>query len=138
MRKSLQSYRKVSLDSEISVASPHRIIQMMFAGALQRIAQSRYAIDNHDLQNKGIYIGKAIGIINGLNNSLNMDADDNGDVAKNLNNLYDFMLRRITEANINNDAKALDDVSEILRTIKEGWDQIPTDEHHIDSYAGVL
>ncbi|MCL1057831.1 flagellar export chaperone FliS [Shewanella gelidimarina] len=135
MRRSLQSYRKVSLDSEISVASPHRIIQMMFDGALQRLAQSRYAIENNDLQSKGVYVGKAIGIITGLNNSLNMDAG--GDVSQNLSDLYDFMLRRITEANANNDAKALDDVSDILRTIKEGWDAIPSDKHHIDSYAGM-
>ncbi|GIU36113.1 flagellar export chaperone FliS [Shewanella schlegeliana] len=136
MRSSLQSYRKVSLESEIAVASPHRIIQMMFDGALQRIAQSRYAIENNDLANKGIFIGKAIGIITGLNNSLNMEAG--GDVAKNLNDLYDFMLRRISEANLNNDVKALDDVSAIIRTIKEGWDAIPADKHHIDSHANAI
>lgn len=133
MRSALQSYRKVSIESEIAVASPHRIIQMMFDGALQRIAQSRYAIEKNDLANKGLYIGKAIGIINGLNNSLNMDAG--GDIAQNLNDLYDFMLRRISEANINNDVEALDDVSDIIKTIKEGWDAIPSDKHHIDSYA---
>lgn len=136
MRKSLQSYRKVSLDSEIAVASPHRIIQMMLDGALQRIAQSRYAIENNDLTNKGIFIGKAIGIITGLNNSLNMEAE--GEIANNLNDLYDFMLRRITEANLTNDVKALDDVSEIIRTIKEGWDAIPADKHHIDSHASAI
>ncbi|PKH55720.1 flagellar protein FliS [Shewanella sp. Choline-02u-19] len=136
MRSSLQSYRKVSLDNEISIATPHRIIQMMFDGALQRIAQSRYAIENNDIQNKGLYIGKAIGIITGLNNSLNMDAS--ADISKNLSDLYDFMLRRITEANVNNDVNALDDVSNIIRTIKEGWDAIPADKHHIDSHAGAM
>ncbi|MCL1145269.1 flagellar export chaperone FliS [Shewanella sp. 10N.261.52.F9] len=136
MRSSLQSYRKVSLDSEISVASPHRIIQMMFDGALQRLAQSRYAIENNDLANKGVFIGKAIGIITGLNNSLNMEAG--GDIAQNLSDLYDFMLRRISEANINNDVQAIDDVSEIIRTIKEGWDAIPADKHHIDSHASAI
>ncbi|MPY24908.1 flagellar export chaperone FliS [Shewanella psychropiezotolerans] len=132
MRKSLQSYRKVSLESEISVASPHRVIQMMFEGALQRLAQSRYAIENNDLQNKGVYIGKAIGIVNGLNNSLNMD--EGGDISSNLSDLYDFMLRRISEANINSDVQAIDDVCEILRTIKEGWDAIPVEQHHIVSH----
>ncbi|GIU50848.1 flagellar protein FliS [Shewanella sairae] len=136
MRSSLQSYRKVSLENEILVASPHRIIQMMFDGALQRIAQSRYAIENRDLANKGIFIGKAVGIITGLNNSLNMEAG--GEIAQNLTDLYDFMLRRISEANMNNDVAALDDVSDILRTIKEGWDAIPADKHHIDSHASNL
>lgn len=80
MRGSLQSYRKVSLESEISVASPHRIIQLMFNGALERIAQSRYAIEQGDQSSKGIFINKAIGIITGLSNSLNMEAG--GEIAK--------------------------------------------------------
>lgn len=133
MRGSLQSYRKVSLESEITVASPHRIIQLMFAGALQRLAQSRYAIEQNDLANKGIYINKAIGIITGLSNSLNMD--EGGQIAKNLSELYDFMLRKISEANLNNDAKAIDDVCDILRTIKEGWDAIPADKHNVSSHS---
>ncbi|NKF50215.1 flagellar export chaperone FliS [Shewanella sp. WXL01] len=131
MRGSLQSYRKVSLESEIAVASPHRIIQMMFSGALERLAQARFAIERNDIENKGIFIGKAIGLINGLNNSLNMD--EGGDIPVNLSRLYDFMLIKLSEANINNDVKAIDDVSEILRTIKEGWDAIPNDEHHMSS-----
>ncbi|MDO6774744.1 flagellar export chaperone FliS [Shewanella sp. 3_MG-2023] len=133
MRGSIQSYRKVSLDSEIAVASPHRIIQMMFDGALLRLAQSRYAIENNDTASKGVFINKAIGIINGLNGSLNMDDTDS--VASNLAELYDFMLRRITEANLNNDVAAIDDVTSILRTIKEGWDAIPQDMHHMTSEA---
>ncbi|MGI1944574.1 flagellar export chaperone FliS [Shewanella morhuae] len=133
MRGSLQSYRKVSLESEITVASPHRIIQLMFAGALQRLAQSRLAIEQRDLSNKGIYIGKAIGIINGLNNSLDMDTG--GQIARNLSDLYDFMLRKISEANLNNDVQAIDDVCDILRNIKEGWDAIPADKHHMSAHT---
>ena len=133
MRGSLQSYRKVSLDSEITVASPHRIIQLMFAGALQRLAQARYAMEQNELVNKGVYIGKAVSIIIGLQNSLNMDAG--GQIAKNLSDLYDFMLRKITEANLNNDVKAIDDVCEVLRTINEGWDAIPADKHNISAHS---
>lgn len=131
MRSSLQSYRKVSVDTEIAMASPHRIIQMMFAGALERLAQSRFAIERNDIANKGIYIGKAIGLINGLNNSLNMDAG--GEISANLSRLYEFMLVRVSEANINNDVTAIDDVSYILKNIKEGWDAIPAVEHNISS-----
>ncbi|BCV29010.1 flagellar export chaperone FliS [Shewanella algae] len=132
MRGSLQSYRKVSLESEISVASPHRVIQLMFNGALERIAQSRYAIEQGDQSSKGIFINKAIGIITGLSNSLNMEAG--GEIAKNLSNLYDFMLRRISEANLNNDVQALDDVAAVLRDIKEAWDAIPADKHHLTAH----
>ncbi|WP_351088361.1 flagellar export chaperone FliS [Shewanella sp. S1-49-MNA-CIBAN-0167] len=133
MRSSLKSYRKVSLDSEISVASPHRIIQMMFAGGLERLAQSRYAIENRDMNNKGLFIGKAIGIVNGLNNSLNMDEGD--EIAGNLSQLYDFIIMKVTEANLKNDTQAIDDAVAVLRTLKEGWDAIPQDMHHLTSEA---
>ncbi|MCE9686689.1 flagellar export chaperone FliS [Shewanella sp. AS16] len=136
MRGSLKSYRKVSLESEIAVASPHRIIQMMLSGALERLAQSRYAIEQKDYANKGIFIGKALGIISGLNSSLNMEAE--GQVANNLSDLYDFMLRRISEANMNNDVQAIDEVSDLVRTIKESWDAIPQEQHTLSSHADNL
>ncbi|GGQ26232.1 flagellar export chaperone FliS [Shewanella litoralis] len=133
MRGSMQSYRKVSVDSNMAVATPHRIIQMLLAGALERLAQAKLAMDKGDIANRGVLIGKAIGIVNGLNGSLNMDAG--ADVAGNLTQLYDYMLRRMTEANVNNDPQAIDDVVSILKTIKEGWDAIPQDQHHLTSEA---
>ncbi|MBB1268087.1 flagellar export chaperone FliS [Shewanella sp. SR44-3] len=131
MRGSMQTYRKVSVDSNLAVASPHRIIQMLFAGALERLAQAKWAIEQGDIEKRGIFMGKAIGIVAGLNSSLNMDAE--GDVAGNLNHLYDFMLRRMSEANVNSDPKAIDEVVSLLKTLKEGWDNIPQDKHHISA-----
>ncbi|WP_298770802.1 flagellar export chaperone FliS [uncultured Shewanella sp.] len=131
MRSSLQSYRKVSVESGISVASPHKIIQMLFAGALERLAQARCAIEQNDLAKKGEAIGKAISIVSGLNGSLNMEVE--GEVANNLNALYDFMLQQMSAANMNNDVKAIDDVMEILKVIKEGWDTIPPEMHQLSS-----
>ncbi|MGL4515731.1 MAG: flagellar export chaperone FliS [Shewanella sp.] len=129
MRGSLQSYRKVSLESQLADASPHKITQMLFAGALERLAQTRAAIEQGNMANKGVLIGKAIGIIQGLRNGLVMD--QGGELAKNLNDLYEFVLRRLGEANINNDPAALDDAATILRELKEAWDAIPADKHHI-------
>lgn len=131
MRSSLQSYRKVSVESGISVASPHKIIQMLFAGALERLAQARCAIEQKDLAKKGEAIGKAISIVSGLNGSLNMEVE--GEVANNLNALYDFMLQQMSAANMNNDVNAIDDVMGILKVIKEGWDTIPPEMHQLSS-----
>ncbi|QSX32728.1 flagellar export chaperone FliS [Shewanella avicenniae] len=131
MRGSIQSYRKVSLESQIADASPHKITQMLFSGALDRIAQSKSAMEQRDIATKGLLIGKAIGIIQGLKGTLVMDAG--GDIAANLANLYDFMVQRLTEANINNDPAALDDVSGLLREIKEAWDAIPPEMHNVTS-----
>ncbi|MCL1076625.1 flagella export chaperone FliS [Parashewanella spongiae] len=133
MRGSLQSYRKVSLDTQLADASPHKITQMLLAGALERVAQSKYAIEHNNTAAKGELIGKAIGIIQGLRNCLVMD--DDSEVGTNLSNLYEFMLASLTRANVENNAAILDDVSEVLRTIKEGWDAIPHDMHHITAHA---
>jgi flagellar protein FliS len=133
MRSSLRSYRKVSLESEIAVASPHRIIQMMFEGALQRIAQAKYAIQQKNHAQKGENIGKAISIIAGLSGSLDMDAGT--EISANLDSLYEYMLRRLSEANVANDVEMLEEVSALLRTIKEGWDAIPQDMHELTSEA---
>lgn len=131
MRGSLQSYRKVSLESQIADASPHKITQMLFSGALERIAQAKMSMERNDIAQKGLLIGKAIGIIQGLKGTLVMDAG--GDVAANLANLYDYMLRHLTEANINNDPQALEDVASLLREIKEAWDAIPVEQHNLTS-----
>lgn len=129
MRGSLQSYRKVSLESQLADASPHKITQMLFAGALERLAQSRAAIEQGNIADKGLLIGKAIGIIQGLRSALVMD--QGGELAKNLNQLYEFVIGRLSDANINNDALALDDAAVILRELKEAWDSIPADKHHL-------
>ncbi|RLV61555.1 flagella export chaperone FliS [Parashewanella curva] len=132
MRGSLQSYRQVSVNSQITEASPHKITQMLFAGALERIAQSRYAIENNDIAAKGLCIGKAIDIVEGLRSCLVMDDDELG---HNLEALYDFVINGLIQANLSNDTKMLNDVSEVLRTLKEGWDEIPEEMHHITAHA---
>lgn len=133
MRGSLKSYRKVSVESSLGVASPHRVIQMLFEGALSNIARSRYFIEQGDTANKGLHIGKAISIINGLDSSLHMEAG--GETASNLKSLYEFMIRELTQANLNNNLAALDEVSGLLRTIKEGWDAIPQAEHQLSAHG---
>jgi flagellar protein FliS len=61
--------------------------------------------------------------------------DEGGEIAGNLSQLYDFIILKITEANLNNDVKAIDDAMSVLRTLKEGWDAIPQDQHHLTSEA---
>ncbi|WP_025821648.1 flagellar export chaperone FliS [Shewanella marina] len=131
MRGSLQSYRKVSVESDLSVASPHRVIQMMLATALERLAQARHAIETNDYRHQGEYIGKAMAIVSSLNHCLDMEQGD--EIATNLHQLYDFMLQKMAEANLHKDVKALDDISFLLKEIKEAWDLIPKEQHHMSA-----
>ncbi|ODP99750.1 MULTISPECIES: flagellar export chaperone FliS [Salinivibrio] len=129
MRGSLQAYKKVSVDSQLSAASPHKVIQMLMAGAIERLIQGKAAMAQGDLSVKGERLGKALDIIINLRACLSMD--DGGEIANNLDALYDFMIRQVSEANLENKPEPIDDVIEILREIKSAWDQIPSEYHNL-------
>lgn len=82
-----------------------------------------------DIPMKGERLGKALDIIISLRSCLSMD--DGGEIASNLDALYDFMIRQISEANRDNLDAPIDDVIDILREIKSAWDQIPAEYHNI-------
>lgn len=123
MRKELNQYRQVGHLAEAAVADPHRLIQMLFEGALERIAVARGAMDQGNVRVKGEKLGQAIAIIGGLRSSL--DHGKGGPLADNLDALYDYMARRLLQGNMHNDPDALDEVIRLLREIKSGWDAIP-------------
>lgn len=118
----LRQYQKVGAQAQASEASPHRLVQMLMEGGLDRIAQAKGAMERKDIPNKGMLISKAIGIVGGLREGLDMQnsAHPLGD----LDNLYVYMMKRLAEANIKSDPKILDEVSNLLSTVKEGWDAI--------------
>lgn len=118
----LRQYQHVNRDAQVFEASPHRLIQMLIDGGLERIAQARGALERQQIHLKGELIGKAVAIIGGLREGLNLDAG--GELATNLDDLYDYMMRRLTEANLHNDPQRLEEVAGLLRQIKDGWDGI--------------
>lgn len=118
----MKQYQRVSVQSEVFEASPHRLIQMLMEGCLERIAQARGAIGRNLHAEKGELIGKAISIIGGLREPL--DHQVGGELSQNLDGLYDYMISRLLEANRANDVALLDEVSSLLREVKSGWDGI--------------
>ncbi|EIM14632.1 flagellar protein FliS [Pseudomonas chlororaphis O6] len=118
----LRQYQKIGAQAQTSEASPHRLVQMLMEGGLDRIAQAKGAMERKDIPNKGIFISKAIGIIGGLREGL--DLEKSPDTLGDLDSLYTYMMTRLTEANIKTDPKILDEVADLLRTVKEGWDAI--------------
>lgn len=118
----MNQYQRVSVHSEVFEASPHRLIQMLMEGALERIAQARGAIQRDKFAEKGELIGKSISIIGGLREPL--DHEVGGELSQNLDSLYEYMISRLLEANRGNDIAALDEVTRLLREVKTGWDAI--------------
>jgi flagellar secretion chaperone FliS len=118
----LRQYQKVGAQAQTSEASPHRLVQMLMEGGLDRIAQAKGAMERKDVPGKGELISKAIGIIGGLREGL--DLETSIESLGNLDNLYVYMMKRLAEANIKTDPKILDEVADLLRTVKDGWDAI--------------
>lgn len=119
----INQYNQVAVQSDIAYASPHRLIQMLMEGALEKISIAKGHMQRGETSAKGNTISWAISIINGLKMSL--DLDTGGDIARNLDDLYDYMTRRLVDANIEDDAAILDEVSSLLVEIKSAWDVIP-------------
>ncbi|UXI00588.1 flagellar export chaperone FliS [Photobacterium sp. TY1-4] len=129
MRGSLQAYKRVSVDSQLTSASPHRVISMLMAGAIERLIQGKAAMGQNNIAMKGERLGKALDIVISLRSCLSME--DGAEIAMNLDALYDYMIQQIYKANQENLDAPIDEVIDMLREIKSAWDQIPTEYHNM-------
>lgn len=121
--KAISAYTKIGVESGITAADPHKLISMLYQGALLAIANAKNGILRKDIAAKGKAISHAILIIdNGLNASL--DKDVGGELALNLSALYDYMSKRLLVANLNNDMEILDEVARLLGDLKGAWESI--------------
>lgn len=122
-RSAVNAYARVGVESGALSADPHKLITMLYQGALLAIANARNGMMRKDVALKGASISKAISIIeDGLNASL--DKKVGGELAQNLSSLYEYMGRRLLLANVNDDMTALDEVAGLLNDLKGAWDGI--------------
>ena len=117
MNYGLGAYKKTS----INTARKEEILLMLYEAAIKFCKKGIEAIENNEIAQKGEYIGKLQDIIMELNNSL--DHEVGGKVADELASLYDFIFYSSTQANINMDAKSLNDSLQVLLTLYEGWSE---------------
>ena len=120
--KGLRAYQQVNTQTSITDADPHRLIQLLYNGALERINMAKARMQAKDFEGKGKLISKAIEIIGGLRSFL--DFEKGGDLSARLEGLYDYMERTLLEANAKNDVAKLDEVASLLHSVKQGWDGI--------------
>ena len=117
-----RAYANVGLETGVNSAHPHRLITMLFEGALLAVAQARQGIRSNDIAARGRAISKAIQIVDeGLKASL---VDTGSELASNLRALYDYMGRRLLFASLKNDISALDEVTRLLTELKDAWNAI--------------
>ncbi|NHZ79454.1 flagellar export chaperone FliS [Massilia sp. CCM 8695] len=112
-------YHAVNLDAQTARASPVELVLLLTDGLLDELARARAHIVGKRYEQKAASIDKCVEIINGLSSSL--DFEQGGDVVENLATLYDFCAARLHGAGIKMDPVLLDEVVEILGTIRQGW-----------------
>jgi flagellar protein FliS len=127
-RTALNAYKTAKNEIVIDDASPHQLITMLLDGAIERVTAAVGAMDRREIAVSGASIGKAISIIDNLRVSL--DQHQGGQIAENLASLYEYMTRRLLEANATKDTAMLTEVAGLLKEIKVAWDQVPADLHH--------
>lgn len=121
--KATAAYINIGFESGVAGADSHKLIALLFQGALLAIANAKNSLLRKDIATKGAAISKAILIIGeGLQASL--DKKVGGELAQSLDQLYSYMIARLSLANVNNDVEILDEVSRLLNEIKGAWDAI--------------
>lgn len=122
-RHAANAYAQVGVQTGAMSASPHRLIVMLFDGARAAISRAKFQMADGNIAAKGDSLSKAIDIIeNGLRAVLDHEAG--GEVAGNLERLYEYMTRRLMLANLRNDVTLLDEVDSLLQNLAEAWAQI--------------
>ena len=114
--RQLQAYRT----NQVSTADPGTILLMLYQGAIDFLTRAKDSLERGDMAEKGVGINRALAIISEFLASLNFEVG--GEVARNLESLYLFMIDHIINANVANDPKPLEEAIALLRTLKEGWE----------------
>jgi flagellar protein FliS len=122
-RSAAREYVRVGASTAVTSADPHTLILMLMNGALDSMAAAKASMQRGAVDEKGRSLSRAIAIIDGLRASLDRSAGP--ELADNLDDLYDYMGRRLLQANVRDDTDAVDEVADLLREIRSAWEAIP-------------
>jgi len=136
-RSAAREYVQVGASTRVTSADPHTLILMLMNGALDFMASAKGSMQRGAVDEKGRSLSRAIAIIDGLRASLDRSAS--AELTDNLDDLYDYMGRRLLHANLRDDTAAVDEVAGLLREIRSAWEAIPPDlRQRADAPAATL
>jgi len=123
IHRSASAYQRVHVETAVSEADPHKLVELLLERLLQLVGTARAAMKQGQIATKGECISKAVRILDeGLKPALNLE--QGGDIAANLNGLYGYCVLRLSQANLKNDDAALADVVRVIEPIAQGWKQM--------------
>lgn len=110
------------MEENVNELTAHQVISLLLNGALERVSQAKACIRDGNEQDKVLLVQKILGIINGLRESLNMEAG--GEIAVNLDSLYSYMTERLQTCQEKEEMLALTEVGKLIENVRQGWDGI--------------
>jgi flagellar protein FliS len=117
------AYRDIGAGTAVDGASPHHLVSLLYGALADRIHAARGSLARGDVPAKAIAISSAVRIVEeGLAAPLNLK--DGGEVAARLADLYDYLVRRLTLANLHSDLALIDECDRLVKTLREAWDGI--------------
>ena len=117
--QALKAYAQIDIETSVNTATPLQLIIILYDGALSAISAAKGQMQQMKYAEKGRLISKAVGIIEGLRAVL--DHERGGEISRNLNDLYEYMNRILTMANLKNEPDKLDEISGLLNELREAW-----------------
>lgn len=123
MARAMNTYAALEVETGMTNASPLRLVIMLYNGALKAIYAAKTAIAHGDTAIKGEAISRASAIVdNGLRASLDVQAG--GEIAANLDALYEYVVSRLLYANLKNDQASLDEAARLLSELRGAWEEL--------------
>lgn len=114
-----KTYHSVNLGAQTAQASSVQLVLILMDGLLEELARAKAHIAGRRFELKAKSLDKCVDILNGLSSAL--DLETGGDVVANLSRLYDYCAGRLYQAGLQLDPAIVDEVTELLTTIRQGW-----------------
>jgi len=132
--RSANAYRNVGVETAVAGADPHQLVGLLYQALMQSLGTAKLSLMAGDIAGKGKAIVRAVRLIEeGLKAGLN-DAKG-GELAANLRGLYDYCILVLTEANLKNDVKKVDEVIGLIQPVAQAWSEIKPEVAKLAQHA---